>query len=267
MIEYGMNWREGGISMPRMVRKMDRANYNHIILRGISEVPVFSDDEDRQRFLDQLAECAGEYDIEVHAYCLMKDHIHLLICVRNDCMSSFVQKLASRYVSYYNYKYSRRGSLFQGRFRHEPIRSPEYYLSVLRYIHRDPENSNIGAVDSFKWSSYGEYEAGSKKTGSRIVVTGPALELLGGFENFCKFLACEDDIIGMDVDNNSEESDERIAIFVSRCLNIKTPRAINGMSIKSRNMLIREMRALGITASQISRLTGVSRSVIYKLEY
>lgn len=253
--------------MPRMIRKVNRANYNHILLRGITEVTLFSDDEDRMRFLNQLKECALEYGIELHAYCLMEDHIHLLICAHNDCMSYFVQKLASRYVSYYNYKYSRRGSLFQGRFRHEPIRSPEYYLSVLRYIHRDPEVVGLGRYYAYKWSSYGEYRESAQTGGGGMVTTSTALKLLGDFKKFREFLSCEDDIIGMDVDNNSAESDERIAVFLSRRLNIKTPRAINGMNIKSRNMIIREMRALGITASQISRLTGVSRSVIYKLEY
>ena len=253
--------------MPRMLRKAYRANYNHIILRGIPEKPIFVDEDDKLRFLRQLGDCLSEYDIELHAYCLMENHIHLLVFVQSDCMSSFIQKLASRYASYYNYKYSKCGALFQGRFRHEPIRNREYYLSVLRYIHRDPENSNIGAFDKFRWNSYAEYRAGSKKGDAGIVSTGTALELLGGFNNFRKFLACEDDIIGMDVDNNSAESDERVSVFISRRLNIKTPRAINEMNIKSRNMLIREMRALGITATQIARLTGVSRTVIYKLDY
>lgn len=267
--------------MPRTLRRANRANYNHVILRGITEVPVFVDDEDREKFLELLSESINEYDIELHAYCLMDNHIHLLVFVQGDCLSAFIQKLASRYVSYYNYRHLRSGSLFQGRFRHEPIRNRDYYLSVLRYIHKDPENSGIGAFDSFKWSSFlafksasegingtSEGEPGVSEEDTYVpVTTTPALDMLRGFEGFYEFVSRSDDIIGMDIDNNSVESDERVSIFLSRRLNIKTPRAINKMSIKSRNMLIREMRALGITASQISRLTGVSRTIIYKLEY
>ncbi len=252
--------------MPRLPRKYTKAEYNHVMLRGNGGQIIFEDIRDKLKFLELLEGCVMEFDVQLHAYCLMTNHVHLLLRDGSNCLSDFMRKLATTYAGYFNFKYDRRGSLFQGRFKSEPIEDQKYYMSVLRYIHRNPDNAKISTFDRYAWNSYDEYKESANGKES-FVDTEFALKILGGFDKFHNFLSMDDDIIGMDIDSSTSGSDERVAGYLSNLLNIPSTTVIREMSIKKRNQAIIEMRRLGITASQIERLTGVSRTVIYKIEY
>lgn len=250
--------------MPRLPRKYSKAEFSHVMIKGNGGQIVFEDIRDKLKFIDMLAECVEKFDVQLHAYCLMTNHVHLLVKDEGNCLSEFMHKLTAGYAAYFNFKYERSGSLFQGRFKSEAIYDQSYYLSVLRYIHRNPDNAHITRFDAYAWSSFDDYRESAQGKKS-FVETGYALEILGGFNAFYEFLSCEDDIIGMDVDTCLRGSDERVAQFLCNKFNLSSPTIIREMSIKKRNDYIREMRDLGITASQIERLTGVSRTIIYKV--
>ena len=79
----------------------------------------------------------------LYAYCLMSNHIHLLIREREDTIGMAIKRIASSYVYYYNHKYSRDGHLFRERFKSEPVNDMAYFVILLRYIHQNPVKAGI----------------------------------------------------------------------------------------------------------------------------
>ena len=109
------------------------------MIRGIGKQILFEDDKDRLRFIDSLEKYKAEESILLHAFCLMENHVHLLVQDTCGKLDLFMKKLEGSYAFYYNRKYERTGTLFQERYKSEPVDSDPYYMSVLRYIIRNPE--------------------------------------------------------------------------------------------------------------------------------
>ena len=106
----------------------------HIIVRGIGKQILFEDDSDRRTYLSFLKKYRGETEITIFAYCLMENHVHLLIQDRNGAAPLFMKKMGVSYAQYYNRKYDRIGHLFQDRYKSERIEDDAYLLTVFRYI-------------------------------------------------------------------------------------------------------------------------------------
>ena len=102
--------------MPRKPRIFSSTGIYHITLRAINRHIIFEEDADYQKFLFILSDCKTKYDIDIFAYCLMDNHIHLLLYSEPDNLPSFFQSLGTRFVRWYNNKYSRCGHLFQIRY-------------------------------------------------------------------------------------------------------------------------------------------------------
>ena len=94
-----------------------------------------------------------------YAYCLMSNHMHLLIQERDEPLSDVIKRIGVSYAHYFNKKYERNGHLFQDRFRSEPVDSIEYFVVLLRYIHQNPLKAGIvERTEYYHWSSWKEYE-------------------------------------------------------------------------------------------------------------
>ncbi|WP_051254978.1 transposase [Pontibacillus marinus] len=99
---------------------------------------VFHRDEDRLRFLDTLKRYKLENEIQVLAWCLMDNHVHLLLKEKDKSISALMKRLGISYASYYNWTYRTNGHLFQDRFKSEVVESDSYLATVVRYIHMNP---------------------------------------------------------------------------------------------------------------------------------
>ena len=144
--------------MPRQARKKAESDIYHIMLRGIDRQLIFEDSEDYFRFLDIVQECRELDRFKLYAYCLMGNHVHLLIKISCDNLETIFKRIGGRYVYYYNVKYKRIGPLFQDRFRSEPVEDDAYFLTVLRYIHQNPVKAKIcRSVKEYPYSSYAAY--------------------------------------------------------------------------------------------------------------
>ncbi len=144
------------------IRKVSFApgEYYHLYNRGNSQQKIFHDKQDYSRFIDLLYACNSEnnfrvsdlnrdqnfYDFErdkklvsIGAYCLMPNHFHLLITEKEDGdISKFMQKVSTAYVMYYNKKYKRTGSLFEGKFKSTHTDTDRYLKYLFSYIHLNP---------------------------------------------------------------------------------------------------------------------------------
>ena len=118
--------------MPRQARESSGTGIYHVMMRGINHQNIFEEQEDYYQFLNTLDMMAQSYEPDgtpsgrnyiLYAYCLMSNHIHLLIREREDKIGMSIKRIASSYVYYYNHKYSRDGHLFRERFKSEPVRN------------------------------------------------------------------------------------------------------------------------------------------------
>ena len=133
------------------------------MIRGVNQQNIFSDDEDYEKFLDILATYRKKIGYDLYAYCFMGNHVHLLIKEGEEVLSNTMKRIGASYVYWYNWQYNRKGHLFQDRFKSEAVEDDAYFLTVLRYIHQNPQKAGLtDDIASYKWSSYKEYT--SKKT-------------------------------------------------------------------------------------------------------
>ena len=135
------------------------------MLRGINHHTIFEDGDDFEKYLQTQKDYQEKLDYTIYAYCLlptayclMGDHIHLLIKEGSEEIGKVFQTIGASFVYWHNWKYERRGNLFQGRYRSEVVENDEYFQVVIRYIHQNPLKVNIvEKLDDYKWSSYKEY--------------------------------------------------------------------------------------------------------------
>lgn len=144
--------------MPRQSRQLSGTGVYHVMLRGNERKNVFQDEEYKQRFLDGIEAKGKEAEFAVYAYCIMDNHVHLLINVKGQELASIMKGIAVRYATFYNWKQSRVGHVFQDRFKSEPIQDDRYLLSAVRYIHNNPVKARmVDKPSDYRWSSYSEY--------------------------------------------------------------------------------------------------------------
>jgi putative transposase len=128
----------------------------HIIQRGNNRQPCFVDDDDRRRYLADLEEALHAHDVELHAWVLMSNHVHLLATPRRrGAVSGMMQVLGRRYVRWFNDRYERSGTLWEGRFRASLVETDVYLLACMRYIELNPVRAGmVGHPAEYRWSSF-----------------------------------------------------------------------------------------------------------------
>jgi len=128
----------------------------HIIQRGNNRQPCFAGDEDFAAYAHWLDEYARKYEVAIHAWVFMTNHVHLLATPKTeDGISRLMQTLGRHYVRYFNYTYKRSGTLWEGRFKSCVVDAENYLLICQRYIELNPVRANMAAhPGDYRWSSY-----------------------------------------------------------------------------------------------------------------
>lgn len=145
--------------MPRKARILVPNYPHHIVQRGHNRNAVFVADEDYRFYLDNLKEWKTKLGIKLYAWCLMTNHIHLVIEPADDAssVSELMKRLAGRQTAYVNKLEKRSGSLWEGRFKASPIQRDSYLLACCRYVEMNPVSTNmVSGPRPYKWSSYSE---------------------------------------------------------------------------------------------------------------
>ena len=142
--------------MPRQRRSVIPQWPAHIVQRGNDRMVCFRDENDYLVYLALLRHIALTVRCAVHAYCLMSNHIHLLVTpATHDSCSNLMKGLAQRYSYYFNQKYARSGPLWEGRFRSSVVESSRYVLACYRYIELNPVRAGmVKHPQAYAWSSY-----------------------------------------------------------------------------------------------------------------
>lgn len=247
--------------MPRQVRKKSSIGIYHIMLRGVNQQQIFEEQEDCDKFLQVLKDCKAISGFNLFAYCLMGNHIHILLQETTESIDLVMKRIATRFVYWYNIKYQRAGHLFQDRFKSEPVEDDAYFLTVLRYIHQNPIKAGICKnVADYENSSYKEYFKKSDLIDSDFVFEIIAKDDFAIFNNEKVFESC------LDVEDKpkvkvTDEQAKKIIEKISKCKNVAE---FQSLDIKIRDKCLKKLRGSGLSIRQISRLTGVSFNVVRK---
>lgn len=152
--------------MPRIARVIATGYPHHITQRGNNRATVFFDDEDRQTYLKLLAGYAEKYHLQIWAYCLMNNHIHLLAVPETETSLSRGIGLTNQvYTQYLNRKLNQSGRIWQNRFFSCVVENNQYLWAVARYIERNP--LKVGLVEKaevYRWSSAKAHITGASDT-------------------------------------------------------------------------------------------------------
>ena len=245
--------------MGRRLRQGSRTGYLHLILRGNNKQILFEEADDYRFFLSRLGKYCREETIRISAYCLMENHVHLLVNDRENNTSAMMKKLSVSYAKYYNLKYERIGHLFQGRYLCEPVEDEAYLLTVFRYILNNPRKAGICSASQYRWSSYRAFFR-------------PETSLDLGFirdrfrtdQEYRDYIDASADGNCLEYEKPGPHSDARAQETIKERLDICSGTEVQAMKQQERNSALRILKNEGLSIRQIERLTGVSRNIIQR---
>lgn len=242
--------------MSKHVREKSETGFYHVMVRGVNKQNIFADNSDRIKFLFLLKTMTENVSTEIHAFCLMENHIHILIHTEGDNLSAVMQKILLNYVRYFNKKYNRVGHLFESRFKSECINDESYYLTVLRYILQNPEKALICCTLDYRWSSIRAFFNQS------FVKTGFAESLFATKADLIHFITARNNDECLDLKLTAEEEDTRAQMIIKIILGRANEKDIDRMSRSKRNYYLREMKKNGVSIRRISSITGIAKSIV-----
>ncbi len=146
--------------MPRRARILLANTPHHIVQRGHNRETVFVEKDDYIYYLDTLKEWKQELNVNVYGYCLMTNHVHLILDPKDEPanIGKLMKRLAGRQTRYVNYQEKRSGSLWEGRYKSSPIETDSYLLACHRYVERNPIKAGmVNDIADYEWSSYKQH--------------------------------------------------------------------------------------------------------------
>lgn len=146
--------------MARKSRVKEITLPHHIICRSIEEVDLFKNNVDKEDYIKRIRKASEKYGIQVLAYCLMTNHVHLLVHPKGGDISNFMRDINSIYARMYNLRHSRRGSLFSERFKNIVVRSNTQLIRTSIYIHNNIKDllyNSINSMVTYPYSSLRAY--------------------------------------------------------------------------------------------------------------
>ena len=242
------------ILVSRIAREISESRLYHIVFRGVNRQRI----SDYERIIEILIELKNEMEYEIYSYCLMSNHVHMILREKEYGEISLIMKrLLTKYVRWYNNKYDRSGALIANRYKSKPIDVDEYFLSVVRYIHQNPIKAKlVKDINEYKWSSYREYCTKEQRLADREFILGMLTK-----DEFIEFHKQEEESVFV-VDDKIKLTDDEIRRRILKAYGIE-PKHIGEMDRIKRNEILRELKK-EYSIRQIERITGVSRGVIHK---
>ncbi|MHB8074642.1 REP-associated tyrosine transposase [Desulfosporosinus fructosivorans] len=248
--------------MPRTAREKSQTGIYHVMLRGIDKRDLFLKDSEYQKFIDYIQKAKDKCEFTIYAYCLMTNHIHLLIKTQTETqdVGDIVRRITVGYAQYHNFQNGRTGHLFQNRFRSEIIDNDAYFLEVLRYIHQNPLKAGmVKNIEDYQWSSINAYLG----TGNILVETRFALGFFKDTKDFEAFMKQLNNDQCLEYHLKTRYTDDDLKEFVSSFVNIST---LNELDIGSRNELLATIKEVTTSSNrQLSRVLNIGRGIIEKV--
>ena len=235
------------------------------MMRGINRQNIFEDQEDYTKFLQTLKQYKEISGYQIYAYCLMGNHVHLLLKVGEEPLEQVMRRICGSYVYWYNWKYQRIGNLFQDRFKSETVDNDSYLLTVLRYIHQNPLKAGlVKSVANYQWSSIREYINRSELVDTDFVLKmfdADREKSVKSLIQFCKTVS-NDQCLEME-DKRLLLDPEAIDLIKNVC-QVKNASDLQKLDKAMRNKYLKQLKEqYHLSIRQIERLTGINRGIIF----
>ena len=249
--------------MPRRAREKSSTGIYHVVIRGINRQIIFEDNEDYEIFIQTIREYKEICEYEIYAYCLMSNHIHLLIKEGKEELGIVFRRIGARFVYWYNSKYVRSGHLFQDRYKSEVVEDDKYFMTVLRYIHQNPVKAGIeNDIGKYQWSSYNEYLGENSICDTKFALNFFADDEKKAVELFKRFNNEENKDKCLDYEGEARVNDIDAVKIMIEIAGIENTIQVQNFEKEKRNKIIKQLKNKGLSIRQIERLTGISFGVI-----
>lgn len=245
--------------MGRIPRTYSASGIYHVFFKGINSQNLFEENSDFEQFKQSMGILKNDMGFQIYAYCLMNNHVHIVIKEKNEKEISLIMKrLLTKYCMWYNNKYQRTGALIAQRYKSIPVETDEYFVQLIRYIHQNPIKAGlVQNLAYYKHSSFYEYVNTPK-----LVDVDFVFEMLPR-EEFTEFHQHMTEM-EFGVSDAKRKTDDEAFDIINRKFNIRTPREIALYEKDKKYAILKELKK-DFTIRQLQRLTGVSRELIAKL--
>ena len=250
--------------MPRRARSRSESGYYHIMLRGNAKENIFRDAQDKLRFLEIMQTKKEGDRFHLHAFCLMNNHVHLMLSEGTEDLSVVMKRINVSYVHCFNQKYKRVGHLFQDRFKSENVEQDRYLLALARYIHQNPLKAGmVKKVPDYKWSSYNGYMHENNYF-AKMLDTDIVLNLFSPHKQtarkeFAKFMNEEAKEIFIDIKEKEEVMDEEAAKELFKAMQKEQDES----EAEPLDQLIKNFRSkTSLSIRKIAAITGINKDKV-----
>jgi REP element-mobilizing transposase RayT len=236
-------------------------------MRGINRQILFEDEEDCNRFIQTLYRYREISKFKLYAYCLMGNHVHLLLMEGKEPLETVMRRICGSFVFWYNKKYNRIGYLFQDRFKSEAIDDSAYFLTALRYIFRNPVKANItDKIEEYKWSNYNEFIQGNINADMEYIINFLNIADKGkSLKALIEYINSDEEDECLEISEKRSITDEKAIKVIKDICKVDHVIDLQKFDVEKRNTYIKTLKKNNLSIRQIERLTGISRGIIQKL--
>jgi len=228
------------------------------MLRGVNRQRIFEESADYQQFLYYLLDIKNSSGFKLLAYCLMNNHVHLLIKEDSGSLSLIFKNLGTRYASWFNKKYDRCGHLFQDRFKSIPVESDAYFIQVLIYIYQNPVKDGFCAQSQdYRWSSRKLLGTGRIIDENELFSIVPCSSILEKelFEH----------VVELPKQKTGRKlviSDDEVFFRMKRLSDTKNTSEFQMLDSEAQAEVFRALRGHGVSIRQFARVSGLGRGLV-----
>lgn len=254
-----------GSAMQRVWRTV--TGFYHVCARGTGKQLIFESDDDRWEFLELMRDCCREAGVTVVAWCLMGNHVHLVLLDYEDEMSAAMQRLLLTYARRFNKRTGRTGHLFRDCFERRSLDTDLQVMEAIRSVHANPQEDGISLIERYAWSSFVEYLRAYDNDMTRgFSDPSCVLELFGSAEAFIAYSLSTPDGCEPAMPDLEETEWERHAFAEKLAKGLRVPlHEVKAASSAQRNIVILGLHDAGFTVRQIERYTGIGKSTVSRI--
>lgn len=241
--------------------------FYHVCARGTGKQLIFETDDDRWEFLELMRDCCREAGVTIVAWCLMDDHVDLVLLDYEDEMSAAMQRLLLTYARRFNIRTGRTGCLFRERFERRSLDTDWQVMEAIRSVHANPQEAGIALIERYPWSSFAEYLRAYDNDMTRgFSDPSCVLELFGSAEAFAAYSLStpkggEPTLCDM---KETEWERHAFADKLAKSFGVSL-HGVKAAPPARRDTVIVGLHDAGFTVRQIERYTGIGKSTVSRI--
>lgn len=244
--------------------------FYHVCARGTGKQIIFETDDDLWEFLELMRDCCRDAGVTVVAWCLMSNHVHLVLADYEDAMSAAMQRLLLTYARRFNKRTGRAGCLFRERFERRSLDTDWQVMEAIRSVHAGPQEAGMSLIERYPWSSFAEhlrtYDSDAADVTRGFSDPSCVLELFGSAEVFIAHSLSTPDGGEPSLRDMKETEWERHAFAEKLAKGLGVPlHGVKAAPQAQRDTVIVGLHDAGFTVRQIERYTGIGKSTASRI--